>query len=396
MKRKILFLVRNPADVPSFADLRLEWEALTAQNTDNALQALLRDPIEAVVVDARFSGEPELGFLATVAARAPQVTRLMLCDLADMKTIKNDGTVQQFLVRPTTVEATVSAALRARLLSSWMADPALKQLFGQMRKLPSVPTVYLQLLELVKSPDTDMDEIGRTIAQEPGLTVRVLQMANSPFFGLGRIVSNPSEAASYIGVERTKSLVLMAQAFANGAEAQQAGLLVDKLWRHSLATGDFARRIARRQIREERIAEESYTGGLLHDVGKLMLATNLPKEYGTVLQRCQAEGRTLDAVEREVFGATHAELGACVLTVWGLPSGVVESIAYHHQPDKNPSKMFSPTVAVHAANAIAHEFHVEPDEPAIVRLDKYYLDDLGLAKHADAWREACREAAVAA
>ena len=392
MKRRILFLVKNPADVPNFSDFRLEWEVNIALNSENALQALLRDPFEAVIFEANFSGQLDLSFLAAASARAPQVSRLLLCDLADIKSVKNDGTVQQFLVRPTAAEAVISAALRARLLNNWMSDPALKQLFVQMRKLPSIPAIYFRLLELMKSPDTDMDDIGKAIANDPGLTVRVLQMANSPFLGLGRSISNAAEAVGFLGIERTKSLVLLAQAFSMGAEAQQAAFPVDKLWRHSLLTGDFARRIARTEMREARIAEESYTGGVLHDVGKLMLAANLPKEYGSVLRRSQNENRSVDAIEREVLGSTHAELGACALTVWGLPAGIVEAIAYHHQPDKNPSKMFSPTVAVHAANAIAHELHAEPGEPSAGKLDKYHLDDLGFAKRTDSWRELCREA----
>jgi HD-like signal output (HDOD) protein len=345
---------------------------------------LLREPFEAVVSDA--------AFLATTAVRAPQVTRLLLCDLAEIKTIKNDGTINQFLVRPTTAEAAISAAQRTRLMNAWMSDPALRKLFAQMRKLPSIPAVYFRLLELMKSPDTNVEDIGRLIADEPALTVRVLQMVNSPFFGLGRTISNPAEAVGYLGLERTKSLVLLAQAFTLSAETNPGTLAIDELWRHSLLTGDFARRIASAEAHEARLADESYTGGVLHDVGKLMLAANLPQEYGGILRRSQNERRPLDLLEREILGATHAELGACALNIWGIPAGIVEAIAFHHQPDKHSGRSFSATLAVHAANALAHELRPEPTASAAPKLDKYYLEDLGMTKRSDRWREVCREA----
>jgi putative nucleotidyltransferase with HDIG domain len=270
-----------------------------------------------------------------------------------------------------------------------MADAGLRKLFTQMRKLPSVPTVYFRLLELLMSQDTSSEMVGEIIAEDPGLTIRVLQMVNSPLFGIGRTISSAAEAVGYLGLQRTQSLVLVSQAFSAGSTGPGASE-IDRLWRHSLLTGDFAQRIARAASRETRVADESYTAGVLHDVGKLMLAANLPEEYEAIRRTHRETRRPLQTVEKEVLGASHAEVGACALTIWGLPSPIVEAIAYHHHPEKNKSRMFTPTIAVHAANAIAHELQPDVNAPAVDKLDEIHLADLGLASQVAHWREICQ------
>jgi len=119
-----------------------------------------------------------------------------------------------------------------------------------------------------------------------------------------------------------------------------------------VTVGAFAKRIARAEGAEQKSADYALVAGLLHDVGKLVLAANLPEEYASALAFAAREGIGLPGAEYEVFGATHAEVGAYLLGLWGLPDPIVAATAFHHSPTRSQAKQFSPLTAVHVANAL--------------------------------------------
>ena len=136
--------------------------------------------------------------------------------------------------------------------------------------------------------------------------------------------------------------------------------------------------------------DQCFLAGMLHDVGQLILACDLHAEYAQVIARARNQNQPAWQVEQEVFGATHADVGAYLLALWGLPNPTIEAVALHHQPARCELKVFSPVLAVHVADVFAHEFsginHESPPE-----LDAAYLDRLGLAGKAGLWRADCRE-----
>src|SRR6202035_2465770 len=113
--------------------------------------------------------------------------------------------------------------------------------------------------------------------------------------------------------------------------------------------------IAQMECREKAVVEESFTAGLLHDVGRLVLVANLSDQYQEACDRSKAEGITLVEAERAVFGASHAEVGGYLLGLWGLPISLVEAAVFHHFPGKCQVKVFAPLTAVHVANVLVQE-----------------------------------------
>ena len=136
---------------------------------------------------------------------------------------------------------------------------------------------------------------------------------------------------------------------------------------------------------------QSFTGGMLHDIGKLLLAANMPDDFKKALALARQEELYLWDAESKVFGTTHGELGACLLGIWGLPMPMVEAVALHHYPIRFLSKEFCPLTAVHLANAIEHE--IEQDNQGLVKatVDPNYAAELGLTDRLDAWRDLCKE-----
>jgi putative nucleotidyltransferase with HDIG domain len=223
---------------------------------------------------------------------------------------------------------------------------------------------------------------------------------------LERTITSTVEAVSYLGIERTKALSLVTHSFGQFGALKMEGFSIEKLWQHSVVVGTVAQRLTKEETGENRRAEEAFTAGVLHDVGKLMVAVNLPEQFQRVAERQADRGVPFHEAELALLGASHAEIGACVMGSWGLPASIVEAIAFHHAPDQYFDKQFNAAVAVHVANALEHARETPPapgtsmapeSEGADVLpfCQHEYLEALGLGDRISRWRELAEEARAA-
>jgi HD-like signal output (HDOD) protein len=188
-----------------------------------------------------------------------------------------------------------------------------------------------------------------------------------------------------------KSLVLSAKIFAQFDTRRIGGFSMEELWRHSLETGRCARVVGIAEKMPRLALEDAFTAGILHDLGKPILAQNFPETYPGVLARAQEQGRAVRDLEVECFGACHAKLAAYLMGLWGVGEGVVDAIAFHHRPSESPSEALA-IGAVHAANAIAHRLSGVTGEGQAedVGLDLDYLARGDRLERLPVWQEACR------
>jgi HD-like signal output (HDOD) protein len=287
------------------------------------------------------------------------------------------------------------AVERAFKLQTWLPTEAALRLVAGSTRLPSPPSVYFRVVEELDSPNCSVSRAGALIAQDAAMTVKLLQVVNSAVFGLGMQVTTPEEAVLYLGVEATKSLILLAHSFSYFDRAGRLPLSLEALWRHALVTGQCARVIAQA---EGLAAEETgltFTAGLLHDLGKLVLAANRPQDLAAAHAQAQAHAGTLWEAERDLLGATHADVAGCLLALWGLPTAIVEAVALHHTPVALFSSAFNPLTAVHVANVLAHDLAPGEQGPALSVIDQAYVAHLGLADRLDPWRARCQESGLA-
>jgi HD-like signal output (HDOD) protein len=148
-----------------------------------------------------------------------------------------------------------------------------------------------------------------------------------------------------------------------------------------------AKRIAADAGCEPRTCDHALLAGLLHDSGKLVLAANLPEEYGRVLLATERASAEPWIIEDEVLGTTHAEAGAYLLGLWGIPDPIVEAIAFHHRPRECPADAFTPLTAVHVADAVDHDAREAAEQRPVPWLDLEYVSRLGLEERVAVWCE---------
>jgi len=393
MKKRILFVDDEPMVLQGIQrmlrPMRNEWEMEFAEGGEKAKAALIATACDVVITDMMMPGVDGAAVLAFTREHSPKTIRLVLSGHAEQDlAMKCVGLAHQYLSKPCDAETLRKTVARVTDLGFAVRNERVMTLVANLKHLPSIPTVYSQIVRLLNDPDSSMDDVGALIASDMAMTAKVLQLVNSSFFGLARSVSKPSEAASFLGMETLKALALATNVFAQFEMKMPRGFSAAAASDHSQRVGTAARAIARCEQCSKSVVDQSLVAGLLHDVGKLVLASSLPDEFQRTLDHEQ-----LDAVEaeREIFGATHAEVGGYLLGLWGLPPAVVEAISLHHAPSESGGTEFSALTAVHVANALIAEQVSVANGSQPSGIDTDYLTKLGLVERLPVWRDAVDE-----
>jgi len=388
LKKRVLFVDDEPYVLNGLKrmlhGMRHEWDMDFVDSGQEALARLSSSPFDVLVTDIRMPGMDGTELLTEVMRRHPHVVRIVLSGQSDEEIgLKTVGPAHQFLSKPCDAETIKATVARATALRGRLSSDELKTLISGLTSLPSLPALYQQILRALQSAETSVTDVGELIAQDVGMTAKILQIVNSSFFGLPRHVSSPVEAAVLLGVGTLHSLVLSVGIFSQCAAGGRDKCSLDFLRNHSLTVGGHARRIAAAENRDREFCDDCFLAGLLHDVGRLILLANFPEAYPEIAAWAEDQDRPLVILEQEAFGGNHAEVGAYLLSLWGFADSVVEAAAYHHAPNKCVTRDFVPLTAVHAADA----FGYLGDEHAVEGIDLEYLTSIGLLHRAEAWRE---------
>lgn len=395
MKKRILFVDDEPNVLQGLRrmlrPMRHEWETEFAHSGQEALQLLEDTSFDVVISDMRMPGMGGAELLATVEKRHPHVVRFILSGQSDQDMIiKSIGPAHQFISKPCDPDQLKTSINSALDLRNMLTDEKLQELVSRLKSLPSLPSLYLRIVEVMKSPDFTLKEVGEIISEDIGMTAKMLQLVNSSFFGVGVHVADPIHAARLLGAEILKALVLSVQIFSQFDNAESSGLSLDTFSNHSMIVASLAKKIALSEDAEKNLVDDSFIAGMLHDAGKLILAENLPDEYRETMSRVECSGIAPTKAEFEIFGATHAEVGAYLLGIWGLPNAIVEAVAYHHTPGKYPHQEVTCLTAVHVADGLIREQELDDGEE-VCNIDYDYIEKLGLSEQLNEWRTLCEE-----
>ena len=395
--RKVLLV----DDAPEFlsmlkrtlAPMKAEWEMAFVMSAADALASLEQSSFDVLATDMVMPGMDGLQLLKEAKTRYPGMVRIAFSgEPAKGFGLRSAGLAHQFLEKPIEPKALQSIMVRSCALRESLADEQLHRVVVNLRNLPSLPAIYQELTEEIDSRDASLRKIAKIISRDLAMVTKILQLVNSAFFGLRTTVSNSEQAVALLGSDTIKSLVLSMQVFSQFEGAVLPGFSLDALWQHGMTTSTFAKMIAKEEQAAQRVIDDSFTAGLLHDVGILLLATNKPEEYRRVLALQQEKNRLDWQAEQEVFGITHAEVGAHLLSLWGVGEAIVEAVTFHHRPSACGVTEFSPLTAVHVANALQEQSQVAEEKKASCQPDAEFLTKVGLHEHLPKWCEVCQAA----
>jgi putative nucleotidyltransferase with HDIG domain len=358
-----------------------EYEIFTAASGKEGLEFLAQTPVDIVVSDLVMPQMSGHEFMGRVANEHPESMRIVISAHDDQLTVAQCLMFgHRYFNKSIDLPNLASILKRIARLKHQVGSAKLKKVISGLGALPTLPRLYFQLNQAVSSPYSSLSEIADIIQQDAGLTVKLLQVANSAYFGMSRRVLTPLEAVQVIGIEVLRGIVLCVHAFKFYQERQIKSFSATELWSHSLRTAHAARRLAEYENLSRAECDEAFVCGLLHDIGKLIMAANADSDYAEVVQRSRREALPMDQVEQEVFGATHAQVGAYLLGLWGLPESVIDAIELHHSLDEVKAPGFSSLTAVHVAQAL------EPSAPRVQNLNVEYLKRIGLDDRVEQWQ----------
>ena len=229
------------------------------------------------------------------------------------------------------------------------------RILGNMKEITSFPQFVVETLRKLDARDSSTSDVAMSLSRDEGLVIRTLKLANSAAYGISRDISSVTEAIAMLGYKNISNIVLSASVYSVMDKSLQ-GYALDRgqLWKHSLTVAYAARYIAQRFGKS--IPEEAYVGGLLHDIGKVVLNDYVRFGYGIIVKLVEEKQIPFIEAETQVLGFDHAQVGAMLVEKWGLPEAYGYAVAYHHAPDSVPPEKrekFQPIAdVVHTANTL--------------------------------------------
>ena len=361
---------------------RNEWDMSFVESGQLAIETFVENPCDVIVSDMKMPGMNGAELLSQIQEKFPATIRIALSGETDSNMIyRCVQHAHQYLAKPCDAEALVSAVQRAFTLRELLHDDKLEEIVADMTSLPSMPEHYQKIMEEMQSDDPSLQKVGQIIETDVAMSAKILQLVNSAFFGLARHLSSPAEAAMYLGVDVLKSLVLTTGVFSQFEGENIDAVALKRIWNSSNELGPLAKEIAAQQSDQTIISDYALMGGLMADIGKLVMASNFPDKFAAVELGVTESGKRDFELEQELIGHSHCDVGAYLVGLWGLPNPVVECVAYHHSPVACVASGFSALSAVHIAEAIVS---ADGDE-SLPHLDKYYIDQLGVTEKIGDW-----------
>jgi HD-like signal output (HDOD) protein/ActR/RegA family two-component response regulator len=367
------------------------WELCFATDGEAALSELARSPVEVMLVDANMEKMSGATLLRKVQEREPSVVRILLSGHTGLDILRAAlPYAHQFLPKPCDgqlLRSTLDSACRLRGL---LARPEMRELVGSSNELPSAPRTFIELSNALANPGASTRAVSEIVERDIAISARVLQLVSSAFYGLPRAVTSIGGAVAYLGVEVIKAIVLSVEVSRMFPLTQSIpDFSVDALQQHGTRVSQFAKRI----LGHEPGGDVLVVAGLLQDSGQLVLASRAAPRFAQALSDSSARDQPLARLETELFGATHAEIGAYLLGLWGLPQRVVSAVAHHLEPQRSGSRVFDAAAALYVANLLLADADVPAlDEipPQGAALDLTFLRNVGVAHQLEEWRRLAR------
>ncbi len=305
------------------------WSVTAVNEAPTALEALRGDAWDALVTDLDMPGYTGEDLLRAARRDHPETARILITGTQDGDAVRRIAPLaHRVLPKPCRARDIRRAIERVTDLHARLADPDVRRLLSGVGALPVHPRVYLDLVRCIEDPSCDADEVARIVRRDPGLALKTLQIVNSGFFSFRRAITSLPHAIALLGIETVRGIVLAAELRDAFTRSLPDARIMNDVQTHALRVATLAEKLLER--REDR--QHLFATAVVHDVGALVLWSQVPERQEAVAARAQAERRPIHRVEREVYGACHADIGGFLMGLWGLPDLMVQAVARHHRP----------------------------------------------------------------
>lgn len=367
--------------------MRQAWDMTFCLGAPQALRILAKKQHDILVTDLLMPEMDGGKLLEEVHAHYPDMTRIVLSGHSGNKlALKASRYAHQFLAKPVQSDELKRAFERVVTLREVFISPCVQKLITRIDTLPTLPDIHRRIMSELNAPEPSMRLISDLIAQDMGLSVSMLKLMNSAFFGLRTKVSSPAHAVNLLGLDVISGLVLTVQLFSKFDATLHKGYDLDRLWKHCLSTGCVCKALAKFEGLTQTEQDELYVAGLLHDIGKLILLCSAQDTYETVLATCRKDNIPTWKAERDQLKCTHAELGAYLLGLWGISDKTITSVFHHHHLIEYSGDISLHATIVHVANALDHELNVDNPHYDQNRWDLNAIDHFGFTDRLPVWR----------
>ncbi|MEQ8274491.1 MAG: response regulator [Deltaproteobacteria bacterium] len=376
--KRILFIDDEPGVLNGIRNTlrrnRCRWEMTFAVGGKAGIEQIERNRYDVVVTDMKMPVVGGEAVLEHLRSEQPDVVRIVLSGYTELESaLRAAPLAHQMLAKPCRPEDLLDVIERACGLRKLITDERVSRAIGATEQLPSLPTICLELNRILADPQAGAEQVAELIEQDVALSARVLQMVNSSFFSSGRVVASIGDAVVRLGTSTIKSLVLTFELLKSVRRPLAVSFSLAKFEARAVATARLAQRIAD----DASAGRAAFLAGMLHDTGELVLASQLPETFEACQRRVETDGVRRRDAEFELLGVTHAEVGAYLMGLWGLPYPVVEAIAHHHQPSRLMTDELGVAGVVHVASAL-----VDSED-----LDDEFIERCSLSHRVEEWKK---------
>jgi len=382
--KRILFIDDEPALFDALTRVMRPmhgWEVQVESSPAAAMERLKTESFDVVVADRRMPLLDGVSILSQVMQRSAESMRVLSDDLEPDPFPRKAPANQQFLAKATEVEGLKETITRISRMRDRMHDDNMRALIGNIDGLPAMPAICQELNRLLAHEEYSMREVAGVVEKDPALCAKILQVVNSPYFGVGRKLTQVHDAVAYLGTSMVKNLVtsLTLWRTLEGVRPSAIGQL-QRVHARCQRVGGLARKVMGKDRAQ---GEEAFVSGLLHEIGVTLLIAYLPERYDRISAEMLKTGLSFSEVERSLYTVDHAELGAHLLDAWKLPFQILEAVAFHHSAPNLRHDKLKPADAVYIAQSVldGRDRGLEIDEC----VDDAYIAQLGCEQQVQQW-----------
>ena len=358
---------------------RARWNMQFAVGGEAALQACENGAFDVVVSDMRMPGMDGATLLGHIRDRFPSTARIILSGHSEVALATRAVHVaHRFLTKPCQAAELQTAIERVCTLQEVLWAPEIRKVVGAVGELPSLSSTYISLTQTIGDPESSIVHIADIIERDVAMSAKILQLVNSAFFGLAQNINSLRSAVAYLGMETIKNLALTTETFRVFAPDSR---IPQSVFEKIQQNAHRAAAIAGILPVGPKSRDVTVVAALLHDAGTLILASKMPDTFCSVRQRASERKCEPFEAEEELLGTSHAEIGAYLLGLWGVPNLAIEAIAHHHHPTRIPHSGFDISIAVYVASLLSHELDIHPQDLTGSELresDRACLETLGI------------------